>query len=117
MTCLPFQYQQSDEWNVLAMLQSMTIYILIRIYDEDSFPVDFDNQMIETMTVSTFADLMPHFPQLADKLQAIAIKSEQSGFLCHAEAQGQPPHWDEWILMESKRRQAMLFIITESANR
>ena len=116
MTCLPFQYQQSNEWNVLAMLQSMTIYILMRIFDEDSFTADFDNQMIETMTVSTFADLMPILHNPLITLQSIAIKSEQSGFLCHAEAQGQPPHWDEWILMESKRRQAMLFIITKSAS-
>jgi hypothetical protein len=68
MTYLPLQYQKSNEWNVLAMLQSMTIYILIRIFDEGSFTVDFDNQMIETMTVSTFADLMPHPPQLADNI-------------------------------------------------
>jgi hypothetical protein len=68
MTYLPLQYQKSNEWNVLAMLQSMTIYILIRIFDEGSFTIDFDNQMIETMTVSTFADLLPHSTQFAHKI-------------------------------------------------
>jgi hypothetical protein len=33
------------------MLQAITTYILLRIFDEGTFTIDFDNQLIETMTV------------------------------------------------------------------
>jgi hypothetical protein len=72
------------------MLQTITIYILLRIFDEDSFSVEFDNDLIHTMT-------------------AIAIKCEESGFLCTSEVLGELPIWSEWILMESKRRFVLLF--------
>jgi hypothetical protein len=73
------------------MLQAITIYILLRIFDEDSFSVDFDNDLIQTMT-------------------AIAIKCEESGFLCTSEVVGELPIWSEWILTESKRRFVLLFL-------
>jgi hypothetical protein len=72
------------------MLQAITIYILLRLFDEDSFSVDFDNDLIQTMTT-------------------IAIKCEESGFLCPSEVLGELPIWSEWILMESKRRFVLLF--------
>lgn len=71
------------------MLQAITTYILLRISDDESSTVDFDIGLIETMT-------------------SIAIKSEQSGFLCTGEVHGYRPKWQEWMLMESKRR----FVIT-----
>ena len=75
------------------MLQASTIYIFLRIFSEDSFPIDFDNDLIQTMT-------------------SIAIKSEKSGFLCTSEVSSELPPWSEWILMESKRRTVtLLFII------
>jgi hypothetical protein len=80
----------TNEWNHLAMLQAITIYILLRIFDEDSFSVDFDNDLIQTMT-------------------AIAIKCEESGFLFTSEVVGELPVWSEWILMESKRRFVLHF--------
>jgi hypothetical protein len=86
----PSQHRDTNEWNLLAMLQAITIYILLRIFDEDSFSVDFDNDLIQTMT-------------------AIAIKCEESGFLCTSEVLGELPNWSEWILMESKRRFVNLF--------
>lgn len=67
------------------MLQAMTTYIIVRIFDEDSFSVDFDNDLIQTMT-------------------AIAIKCEESGFISESEILGEFPMWNEWVLMESKRR-------------
>ena len=50
-TDICIQYLEGDEWNVLAMLQTITIFILLRIFDEDAFTVDFDNQLVQTMTV------------------------------------------------------------------
>ena len=45
-------------------------------------------------------------------MTAIAIKSEQSGFLCTSEVLGELPRWSDWVLMESKRRTVtLLFII------
>jgi hypothetical protein len=73
------------------MLQAITIYILLRIFDEDFLSVEFDNDLIRTMT-------------------AIAIKCEESGFLCTSEVFGELPVWSEWILMESKRRFVQLFL-------
>lgn len=76
----------TNEQHLLAMLQAITTYILLRITSEDSlFSVEFDNDLIRTMT-------------------SIAIKCEESGFLCTNEVFGQLPTWKEWILMESKRR-------------
>lgn len=87
------KHREVDEWNTLAMLQASTIYILLRIFSDDSFSIDFDNDLIQTMT-------------------SIAIKSEESGFLCTSEVSGEIPTWSEWILMESKRRTiTLLFII------
>lgn len=83
------EYQHADEWNLVAVLQSLTIYILLRISSSDSLSVDFDNDLIQTMTT-------------------IAIKSEEAGFLCTSEVLGEVPSWREWILMESKRRSALL---------
>jgi len=34
----------------------------------------------------------------------MAHKCEESGFLCESEIFGEMPDWEEWILMESKRR-------------
>jgi hypothetical protein len=85
------KHQDTNEWNLLAMLQAITIYILLRIFDEDSFSVDFDNGLIQTMT-------------------AIAIKCEEFGFLCTREVIDELPVWGEWVVMESKRRFVLLFI-------
>jgi hypothetical protein len=43
---------EASEWELLGMLQAITLYILLRIFDEDSFSVDFDRELIRTMTVS-----------------------------------------------------------------
>jgi hypothetical protein len=75
------------------MLQAITTYILLRIFSEDSFSIEFDNDLIQTMT-------------------AIAIKLEESGFLSTSEVLDELPRWSVWILMESKRRTVtLLFII------
>ena len=72
------------------MLQAITIYILLRTFEEDTFTIDFDAGLIETMTL-------------------IAIQLEKSGFLCPGEVHGYRPEWQEWIQMESKRRYDPLF--------
>ena len=41
----------SDEDAVLAMLQAITIYILLRVFDSDAFSVDFDRELVGAMTV------------------------------------------------------------------
>jgi hypothetical protein len=43
---------EASEWELLGMLQAITLYILLRIFDEDSFSVDFDRELVRTMTVS-----------------------------------------------------------------
>ncbi|KAL5331838.1 hypothetical protein ACEPPN_001376 [Leptodophora sp. 'Broadleaf-Isolate-01'] len=45
------EYMNGDEWTVLSMLQAITLYILLRIFDEDSFSVEFDRELIRAMTV------------------------------------------------------------------
>lgn len=86
------EYLESNEWELLGMLQAITLYILLRIFDEDSFSVDFDRELVRTMT-------------------EIAIKAEQFKLVCHAEVEGQRPHWQEWVLLESKRRTVTLLFI------
>lgn len=45
------EYIDGDEWSVLSMLESITLFILLRIFDEDSFSVGFDRQLVRAMTV------------------------------------------------------------------
>ena len=45
------EFSDSDEKTVVAMLQAITIYILLRIFDLDAFGVDFDRELVGAMTV------------------------------------------------------------------
>ena len=45
------EYVNGDEWTVLSMLQAITLYILLRIFDEDSFSAEFDRELTRAMTV------------------------------------------------------------------
>jgi len=45
------ELEDADEWTTLSMLQAITLYILLRISDQDSFSVDFDREFIRVMTV------------------------------------------------------------------
>jgi hypothetical protein len=96
------EFSDSDEDTVLAMLQAITIYILIRIFDQDAFCVDFDRELVGAMTVCPSPS--PSKTLSNNNLQEIAIKCELAGFLCGAEVEGRRPEWKEWVLMESKRR-------------
>jgi hypothetical protein len=67
------------------MLQATTIYIILRLFDNGSFQIDFDARLVDTMT-------------------KVAMKLEVSGFLTTDEVVGARPGWREWMHMESKRR-------------
>ncbi len=43
---------EANAWELLGMLQAITLYILLRIFDGDSFTVDFHRGLVRTMTVS-----------------------------------------------------------------
>lgn len=86
------EFEDVDEWTRLSMLQAITLYILLRIFDQDSFSVDFDRELVRAMT-------------------KIAIKAEQRQHLCQAEVEGWRPDWKEWVLLESKRRTVTLLFI------
>jgi hypothetical protein len=45
------ELEDADEWTTLSMLQAITLYVLLRIFDQDSFSVDFDVELVRTMTV------------------------------------------------------------------
>lgn len=45
------EYVNGDEWTVLSMLQAITLYILLRVFDEDSFSAEFDRELTRAMTV------------------------------------------------------------------
>ncbi len=45
------EFEDADEWTTLSMLQAITLYILLRIFDQDSFSVDFDCELVHAMTV------------------------------------------------------------------
>jgi hypothetical protein len=45
------EFEDADQWTMLAMLQAITVYILLRIFDQDSFSVDFDRELVSAMTV------------------------------------------------------------------
>ena len=45
------ELEDADKWTMLAMLQAITVYILLRIFDQDSFSVDFDRELVSAMTV------------------------------------------------------------------
>lgn len=43
--------EDADEWTTLSMLQAITLYLLLRIFDQDSLSFDFDHELIRAMTV------------------------------------------------------------------
>ncbi|KAF2494316.1 hypothetical protein BU16DRAFT_489440 [Lophium mytilinum] len=87
------EYVNGDEWTVLSMLQAVTLYILLRIFDEDSFSAEFDSELARAMT-------------------EIEIQAGQFKLVCSAEIEGRRPEWKEWVLVESKRRTVtVLFIL------
>ena len=45
------EFEDADEWTTLSMLQAITLYLLLRIFDQDSFSIDFDHELIRAMTV------------------------------------------------------------------
>jgi hypothetical protein len=45
------EFEDADEWTTLSMLQAISLYIFLRMYDPDSFSVDFDRELICAMTV------------------------------------------------------------------
>ena len=45
------EYLNGDEWTVLSMLQAITLYILLRIFDEGFFSADFDRELTRAMMV------------------------------------------------------------------
>lgn len=92
----------ADEWNTVAMLQALTVYILLRVFTQDTVSMDLDIALVQTMTVCHCYLFWPCvFNQI---LQKIAIKCEESGFICSSEYARESPSWSSWILVESKRR-------------
>jgi hypothetical protein len=45
------EYLNGDEWAVVSMLQAITLYILLRIFDEGSFSAEFDRELTRAMSV------------------------------------------------------------------
>lgn len=45
------EYMNADEWTVLSMLQAVMLYVLLRIFDEDSFSAKFDRELTTAITV------------------------------------------------------------------
>jgi hypothetical protein len=45
------EIEDADEWTTLSILQAITLYVLLRIFDQDSFSVDFDHELVRAMTV------------------------------------------------------------------
>ncbi|KAK4896840.1 hypothetical protein LTR27_005437 [Elasticomyces elasticus] len=87
------EHVDGDEWTVLSMLQAITLYILLRIFDEDSFSAEFDRELTRAMT-------------------EIMVHADQWRLVCSAEIEGRRPEWKEWLLVESKRRTVtVLFIL------
>jgi hypothetical protein len=65
------EYLDGDEWTVLSMLQAITLYILLRIFDHDSFSVDFDRELVRAMTVReliSFTKIIEEFEGMPTKL-------------------------------------------------
>jgi hypothetical protein len=44
-------FEDVDDWTMLSMLQAVTIYVLLRIFDQDTFSVDFDHELVQAMMV------------------------------------------------------------------
>jgi hypothetical protein len=50
--CFIKELEDADVWRLLSMLQAITLYILLRIFDESSFSVEFDRELVAAMIVS-----------------------------------------------------------------
>jgi hypothetical protein len=99
-----------DDWNTVAALQALTIYILLIISDTDVQTVEFDEKLVQTMTV--LSSIPQPFRSSPNPPQSLAIKTEAEGFLHPTEQVNELPPWSDWTLTESKRRTVTtLFII------
>ncbi|EHK99609.1 hypothetical protein M7I_4480 [Glarea lozoyensis 74030] len=66
------EYASGDEWTVLSMLQAITVYILLRIFDEGTFSAEFDLELTKAMMVNL------RFPPLINKLTVFPARKLQS---------------------------------------
>ncbi|OKL57466.1 hypothetical protein UA08_06932 [Talaromyces atroroseus] len=84
-----------DDWELVAALQAMCIYCILRILEKDETVTDFDIPLIVTMTkVARRVGAQP----------AIHIRSEKSLL----------PRWEQWIIGESVRRTVFIIFIISS---
>ncbi len=83
----------NNDWDAVAALQAITIYILLRASAEDDEDVDFDIPLIQTMTT------------LSQRVRGLTMKyCDPTWRTC--------PTWEDWVLIESLRRTiTALFII------
>ncbi|RDW63289.1 hypothetical protein BP6252_10834 [Coleophoma cylindrospora] len=45
------EMEDADEWTTLSMFQAIALYIILRIFDQDSFSIDFDRELVHAITV------------------------------------------------------------------
>jgi hypothetical protein len=82
-----------NDWNAVASLQAIVIYMLLRISAEPDEDANFDFPLTQTMT------------KLSQRVQGFTVK------YCDPASQAIPV-WENWILIESLRRTlSTLFII------
>lgn len=86
------EISQYDDWNTVAALQAITIYILLRLSENDDDVTDFDLPLIRTM---------------------IKVALRTSGIeMRHLYSHKGSPTWESWVLAESLLRTLIvLFLI------
>ncbi|KAI9836376.1 MAG: hypothetical protein M1819_001405 [Sarea resinae] len=90
------EYRSYDTWNTLASIQAMTTYLILGLLDDCS-EYAADQHILMPLLSTT--------KRMADKLRPVFC-------LCNEEIQSdQIPAWEEWALVESRRRTAIILVI------
>jgi hypothetical protein len=96
---LSSSYETLDEYGVLAALQALLVYMLIRLAEGETEHNNHDAALLSTMT------LMLHQLQTKTHYQFQPLDLQPAELVYNGEI------WSKWILDESRRRMSILFRI------
>ncbi|KAI0859962.1 hypothetical protein F4860DRAFT_504391 [Xylaria cubensis] len=89
-----YEHDKLQKWELLAAMQALSIYILIRLDEGETDYNNFDALLVKT------------FIAAAQKMGRIDLACQRQCGLCNSDLQAS---WREWIFRESRRRLAILY--------
>ncbi|KAI0545490.1 hypothetical protein F4679DRAFT_561112 [Xylaria curta] len=91
---MSYEHEKLHKWELLAAMQALSIYILVRLDEGETDYNNFDALLVKTFIVA------------AQKMGRINLTCQRRCGLCNSDLQFS---WREWIFRESRRRLAILY--------